>query len=232
MSKICLQVVAPLPRGLGAEDPQVWMLANKIAVLTKIFSAKYPRTTNGITADVHPHATIFPPTEAYQKVRINLKLTWFYLYGGEMGISDRYSESDAATLGYDQQLVDLKYAIDCADSCYVCATNTKPIIKSYHPVRGFNQDTLAALHAVGIENTTFDAPGFKAVVPTAYDLVEAGQQLLDGQNIVLQLNTDELPPPVTNINGNVIAQDYPLGMRAFLKSAVALGYDFKRVAEY
>jgi hypothetical protein len=179
--------------------------------------------------------TLFPTTTAYTNSQTNLKLTRNKMAGHELSLSDDNPSVDAADLSLVEQVANLVKARRYAESCYICGTS-KPVVNSYNPLRGVNQDTMTALRNNGIANTTFLAINFKSVLPTAFDIAEASEQVDNGQDVVLHLTTEDMDVLVLNQyynNTRVFPYaDYPLGIKALLKKATDLGYEVKKVSEY
>lgn len=133
-------------------------------------------------------------------------------YGWEVGMSDPSPGVNIADYSYADQLAMLSECKYYAQHAYHCG-DPLPDVLSYLPQGRTNQDTEQVLTNLGITHVA---------VPNCRSIPEA-QALLDtGQDIVLCLNTADLPAPTFGYPPT----EYPIGSKHVIENAKAKGAQF------
>lgn len=149
-------------------------------------------------------------------------------YGAEMVISDAFPGDDITRYSAADQMAILSKTKEWAE-IGVCGMPKIPV-KSYKPQGGMNTDTISVLQSLGITTVGSFQGGdnFKVVFPNAVQESDLVGMVEAGQDIVLYVSTDDLPPVIYRlpgdtstlpINGRDNVGMYPGNLMPFLDAA-------------
>jgi len=145
--------------------------------------------------------------------KINIQLTDFYTKGAELILSDINSNIPIAGKPIDMQKGYLKANRDALTKCYICGTGSSPVISSYVPQGATDNNTIAALNAIGgIKKVGI--PGASGFLSVPVDVSDSGLDYLEffkslrtkldsGEDLVVRYSTNNSTKLLNSLLGFV-----------------------------